>query len=67
MGISESNLKPEAHAFTAQHLTIEKDKPKKEIYRCQHCKKDGAYAKTNAGYYTPISDPSDHRRELSGA
>jgi gag-polypeptide of LTR copia-type len=41
MGISDSNLKPEAQAFTAQHLSVEKGKSKREVYRCKYCKKDG--------------------------
>jgi hypothetical protein len=66
MGTSDSNLKPEAQASAAQHLSVEKGKSKREVYRCKHCKNDGIH-KINVGYYTPISDLSDHWRELSGA
>jgi hypothetical protein len=38
MGASESNPKPETRTFLVQHFSVGKDKGKKEIKRCSHCK-----------------------------
>jgi hypothetical protein len=38
MGASDSNPKPEVHAFSAQYSSRDKDKRMGEIERCSHCK-----------------------------
>jgi hypothetical protein len=38
---TDSNPKPEAHAFSAQHFSVGKGKGKCEVVRCSHCKQEG--------------------------
>jgi len=41
MKTADLNPKPEAHAFSAQHLNTNKGRGKGEIDKCSHCKRDG--------------------------
>jgi hypothetical protein len=66
MGTSDSNLKPEAQAFVAQTLVSKKANQRGRFIDVSIAKRMGI-CKINVGYYIPISDPSDHGRELSDA
>jgi hypothetical protein len=61
MGTSDSNLKPEAQAFVSK-----KANQRGRFIDVSIAKRMGI-CKINVGYYIPISDPSDHGRELSDA
>jgi hypothetical protein len=55
MGAFDSNPNSEAHAFTASHFSNGKGKPRGEVERCQHCKKEG-HTQDRCWILHPISD-----------